>query len=172
MATIPPVACIWTGDVFAPLDRQLARARHYYGAGEVVSLAPFEERSEISHNHEFAFLNEAWKNLPEEYADALPTPEHLRKRLLIQTGWFEETAIDVGSVAGAERVAGHIRQREPFSYVIQRGGFVIVRVAKSQSRRAMNKEDFQKSKQDIMDAAEKLLEVEPGGLAKNAETVA
>jgi hypothetical protein len=35
-------------------------------------------------SHQFAFLREAWQQLPEDLADQWATPEHFRKALLIQ----------------------------------------------------------------------------------------
>lgn len=56
-------------------------------------LAPREERSSASHRHEFAWLREAWMNLPEHLAEQFPTETHLRKRALIEAGYYDETIV-------------------------------------------------------------------------------
>ena len=104
-----------------------------------------------SHNHEFAWLTEAWRNLPEGLAELYPSPEHLRKRALIQCGFYDETLVDAGTKAAAIRVAAAFRAREEFSLIAVRGPLVVIRTAKSQSRRAMDKKDFQTIKTQIME---------------------
>ena len=52
-----------------------------------------EHRSKASHDHFFAIINEAWKNLPEDMGDDFPSPEHLRKWALIKSGFCSETRI-------------------------------------------------------------------------------
>ena len=163
---VPAMPYRWTGDSLVPL--QPRRADQYLVIGEVYMLAPWEERSQASHAHEFAWLNEAWKNLPEELAEAYPSVEHLRKRALIQGGYFHETVIDVGSNAGATRTAAAVQFLDPFAYVIVRGGFVVVRRAESQSRRAMGKERFQASKTAILDIVSAMIGVEPQQLSAAA----
>jgi hypothetical protein len=110
-----------------------------------------QERSEQSHRHEFAWLREAWQNLPEYLADLYPTPDHLRKRALIEAGFYDETMVDAGTNAAALRVARElIRPMDEFAHVVVRGPLIVMRRAKSQSRRAMNKAEFQASKTAIM----------------------
>lgn len=131
-------------------------------------MVALEERSDKTHNHEFAFVGEAWKTLPETVADEFPTPEHLRKRALIATGFYHETIIDVGTLAGALRVASYVRSSDDFAHVVTRGGVVVVRKAKSQSRKAMGKADFQTSKTAILEWISNLLNVEAKTLEEQA----
>ena len=86
MATPQPFR--WSGSAMEPI-RPRAADRAYV-IGEVYTLDIWEPRSTASHNHEFAWLAEAWRNLPENLADLYPTPEHLRKRALIDAGYYDE----------------------------------------------------------------------------------
>lgn len=122
-----------------------------FAIGEVIHFQRWEERSAASHNHEFAWLSNAWLSLPESVSDLYPTPEHLRKRALIAAGYYNEQIVDAGSKAAAVRVAAAFRSREEFSITIVRGPLVVIRTAKSQSRRTMDKEEFQTSKTAIME---------------------
>src|SRR5258708_5689576 len=97
-----PIAFEWDGEAMKPLQPKLADKE--YVVGERYTLAPFEQRSLATHNHEFAWLYEAWMNLPEALAEQYPSPEHLRKRALIDAGYYDEVAIDAGSKAAAIRV--------------------------------------------------------------------
>lgn len=133
------------------VPRHSRRADQLFVVGEVYPLIVHEDRSSATHNHEFAWLREAWLNLPEALTDLYPTPEHLRKRALIEAGYYDETIVDAGNNAAALRVAAVFRAREEFSLVIVRGPAVVIRTAKSQSRRAMNKKEFQESKTAIME---------------------
>jgi hypothetical protein len=158
----PPCAFEWDGEVMKPLNAR--RADAYYTVGERYLLAPVNQRSDISHKHEFAWLREAWMSLPESLADQYPTTEHLRKRALIDAGFYDESITDVGSNAAALRVASAFRAIDDFSLVIVRGPIVVRRTAKSQSRRAMGAAEFQRSKTAIMEVIAGILGVEPGQL--------
>lgn len=168
----PAIPCVFHKGVFAPLKRAQNLTAAHYGEGEVVWVTPVEERSEVSHRHEFAWLREAWKNLPEHLAEHYPTPEHLRKRALIDAGFFNEQIIDAGSNAAALRVASYIRGEDDFALVIVRGPAVVIRKAKSQSRRSMDKDEFQASKQAVLETVSALIGVDPTDLQDREREVA
>lgn len=151
-----------------PLASLAQRCDELFVIGERYRLEEVNERSTVSHNHEFAWLNEAWKTLPEELAALYPSPEHLRKRALIQAGYYNEEVIDVGTKAGALRVASYVRGRDDFAYVAVRGPLVFVRTAKSQARKAMNRKEFQESKTAIMEVVAEMLGVSSQTLAAEA----
>jgi hypothetical protein len=161
-----PFACVFKGGAFHPLRRHHNEIASRYGEGEIVFVEEVEERSPKSHKHEFAWLKEAWLNLPERIADDFPTPEHLRKRALILGGFYHETIIDAGTNAAALRVAAYARNKDGFSHVVVRGPLVVERTAKSQSRRAMRAEEFQASKQAVLDVVSAMIGVAPEALRK------
>lgn len=164
----PPIPCVFLKGSFVPLRRAQNLAAAHYGEGEVVLLAPLEERSEASHDHQFAWLKEAWLQLPESIADQFPTPTHLRKRALIEAGYYDETMVDAGTRAAALRVAAFMQTREPFAFVVVRGPYAVMRTPKSQSHRAMGREDFQASKTAIMEIIANMIGVAPDQLARAA----
>jgi hypothetical protein len=108
-------------------------AEKAYCVGETYLLVNHENRSAVTHKHEFAWIKEAWKNLPEYLSDIYPTPEHLRKRALIDTGFYNENIIDAGTRAAAVRVAAYVRVLDDFKLVIVRSPLVIVRDASGES---------------------------------------
>jgi len=152
----------------APARRCQKEAARRFVPGQTYLMEEVQERSEASHAHEFAWLRDAWLNLPEQYADLYPTPEHLRKRALIQAGFYDEEIIDAGTGAAALRVAASLRKREEFSLVVVRGAFVVIRSPKSQSRRAMRKDEFQASKTAIMEVVAGMLGVSSEELSRRA----
>ena len=161
-----PQPFTWDGEVMRP--RRPRAADREFVMGETYILERWEPRSTLSHNHEFAWLAEAWKNLPEPLADQFPTPEHLRKRALIDAGYYNESIIDAGTNAAALRVASYARSKDDFAYVVVRGALVVERVAKSQSRRAMNRKEFQESKTAILEIVSAMISVTPEELTKEA----
>jgi len=167
MSATYPLGFEWTGSVMAPLNRRAAERQ--YVRGEQYCLDVREERSAATHNHEFAGLHDAWTNLPESLADLYPSPEHLRKRALIQAGYYDEEIIDVGSKAGALRVVASYRKIDDFAYIVARGPIVVIRRAKSQSRRAMDRKTFQVSKSAVMEVVAGMIDVEPQQLGKTEQ---
>lgn len=165
----PATAFRWDAEaqVMRPTHPGLAASR--FDADATYLLTAVEHRSGKSHDHEFAWLGEAFKNLPEGLAEQIPTVEHLRKRALIATGFYAETMIDAGSNAAALRVAAFMRAKDEFAHVVVRGAYAVERVAKSQSRRAMDKAEFQASKTAILDYVANLIGVAPETLDRQRE---
>jgi hypothetical protein len=149
----------WDGEAMRPLYSKIADK--VYVVGERYVLIPHEERSIAAHNHEFAWLHDAWLSLPETLAELYPSEDHLRKRALIEGGFYHETAVDAGTNAAAIRVAAAFQAFDVFSLVIVRGPIVIRRTAKSQSRRSMNKAEFQSSKDAIIEIVSAMIGVKP-----------
>jgi hypothetical protein len=168
----PPVLFQWTGEAMAPVGRFAKECDRLFVIGERYRLEEVCERSDASHRHEFAWLREAWNNLPESLADEFPTTEHLRKRALIQAGFYHEVVTDCGSNAAALRVATLARGMDQFAYAVVRGPLCVVRTAESQSRRTMGKARFQDSKTKIMEIVAELVGVAPETLNQNAERAA
>jgi hypothetical protein len=153
---------VWNGLAMVP--RRPDQAAKAFEEGQIYHLEEVTERSWASHSHQFAWINQAWENLPEALADTFPTPEHLRKAALIATGWHRETVIDLGSKAAALRFAAYVRGDDAFAQVIIRGSVATVRKARSQRMHGldrMTKAEFQKSKDDILGWISTLVGVDP-----------
>ena len=152
----------WNGEAMIPMrpkaaDKEFVIGRRYW-------LDEVSDRSWISHRHEFAFVAEAWNNLPDALVETFPTSEHLRKAALIATGWYREMIVEAGNAAAALRVAAYAKGRDEFAHVVTRGPTVIVRWARSQRMHGqdrMDKAEFQKSKDDILGWISNLLGVDP-----------
>lgn len=162
MTNAAPIVFEWTDEgAMKPLARFAKAADDAYCVGETYRMEVVEARSVVSHNHQFAWVHDAWLNLPEDIADLYPSSEHLRKRALIEAGYCDETTVDAGNNAAAIRVAATIRALDDFAYVVVRGSIVIIRRAKSQSIRAMGNKDFQASKRAILDIIAGMIGVQP-----------
>ena len=143
-------------------------AQRQYAAGETYRLEAREVRSLASHNHFFAVVTEGWNNLPEHLGERFPSPDHLRRWLLIKAGYYDERSIPVPSKAVALRIAAFVKPMDDYAVVTVREATVSVFTAKSQSMRAMGKQDFQKSKDAVLDSLAALVEVERRVLEANA----
>ena len=166
----PPIPCTWDGDAFAPVSQRFAKlADKFFVVGEIYAMVVEQPRSGASHNHQFAWLHEAWMSLPEGIADLYPSEEHLRKRALIEAGYYTETAIDAGTRAAALRVAAAVPALDEFAFAKVEGPIVLVRRAKSQSMRAMGAKQFYESKAAILAIIADMLSISPEALRKRGK---
>jgi len=162
---------VWKDGVFVPYGTRLAvYCDQQFGEGEIITFERHEERSTASHNHYFASINEAWQNLPEG-DERFPTPEALRKWALIRSGYCTEKTVVLKTSEEAQAVAAFMGSAEG-TVVVVRDNVVKRYTAKSQSVKSMNKEEFQRSKVDVLDTIAELLEVKRKELEKIAGRVA
>jgi len=164
-----PVAFKWVADAMVPLRPEAAKA---YEPGRVYWLEEVSERSWVSHSHQFAWLAEAWLQLPEDLAPLYPSPEHLRKRALIQAGFYDETAIPITDIKTAKTLIRYLHANDEFASVFLRDSTVFVRRAKSQRVHgpgAMSKAEFERSKNAILNVVAEMIGVSPEDLKAAAK---
>ena len=154
--------------------RLLTNAKPDLDEGEVVLVTIESGRSTNSHKHQFAWINDAWANLPESLC-AMPwadTPETMRKHALIATGFHQTYTLDCGAMATARRVKAALVAAEAgkHGYAIGRvvGPVVTIWTPESQSLRAMGGKRFQESKTAILDWIAAQIGVEPEKLVRAA----
>jgi hypothetical protein len=169
----PPMIMTWDGEALKPVRRFQKIADQRLVVGEQYRVDPEEERSLQSHQHYFAIVNEAWRNLPEGVAERFPTQEHLRKWALIKAGYFDNRSVVCASKAEASRVAAFVRPLDEYAVVVVSEAVVTIYTAKSQSTRAMGKESFQASKNAVQGVLAELVGVTSEALhaaATNSDT--
>lgn len=152
MSAPPPILLTYLGKgrFKVPSDHWANLADRHYGEGEVVRMVPDEQRSTATHNHYFACVADAHANLPDELAVQFPKPEHLRRYALIRTGYCTSHAITLDTAEEARRVYAFAKPMDEFSVVSLKGCVVTRFTAQSQSHKAMNKQTFAKSKEDVL----------------------
>jgi len=155
------------GEFAAASQFWASRADKAFVVGEHYKLDEHHDRSQVSHNHYFAALGNAWSNLPDRMLEEFPTAEVLRKKLLIRAGYADERSIVCASKAEAQRVAAFIKPMDDYAVVTVREAVVRVYTAQSQSVKAMGAKPFQASKQAVLDALDDLLGVEHGATARS-----
>jgi hypothetical protein len=163
-----PIRFIWRDGVLVPDGQRAARyCDENFGEGEVVMMERHEERSDASHRHYFACIQEGWSNLPEA-DERFPTPEALRKWALVRNGYCTESSIVCSSPDQAHTVAAFMGYTEGVVIVV-RDNVVKRFIAKSQSLKAMNKQEFQQSKDVVLDTIAELIRVKRSRLEKAGE---
>lgn len=166
----PLIVWEWNGEAMIPLPRFHNIVNATFTVGERYKMEPHDERSTVSHNHEFAVIAEAWQSLPEQYANEpwAQTPEHLRKYALIRCRYCNTQTYDCASNAEAKRWAANLRPLDEYSIVSVKGAVVYRFTAMSQSKRAMGPKVFQESKQAILEFIGELIGVTPEAMGRAA----
>jgi len=154
----------WNGAVMVPMRPELAE--HQFVPDYRYLLEAHHERSYQRHKAYFASLHEAWQSLA---SDRWPTPEHLRKAALIRTGWYEERILACDNEAAAERTVAFVKPFDAFAVIFADGLQVHVLTARSQSYKAMGRDDFNRSMDDVLSFVAALLEVPKDVLAAQGE---
>jgi len=164
-----PIRFIWRDGVLVPDGRRAAEYCDSFGEGEIIMMERHEERSTVSHNHYFASIATAWDNLPEtpENTVRFPNPEALRHWALIKAGYCTEAHVVCDTEEQANTVAGFMGHAAGVIIVVK-GNVVKKFTAKSQSVKAMNKQEFQLSKVAVLDIIAELIEVTRKRLESNA----
>jgi hypothetical protein len=162
-----PVRFIWRDGVLVPDGpRAVNYCDQNFGEGEVVMMERHEERSLASHSHYFACIQEGWENLPEK-DERFPTPEALRKWALIKSGYCIENSFACDTPEQAALLAAFMGNSEG-TLIVVRENVVKRYTAKSQSLKAMNKKEFQESKDAVLDTIATLIDVKRKRLEQNA----
>lgn len=165
-----PLMLRYEGDgEFKPAASYWAKqADRDFVVGMTYRLVEHQERSTATHNHFFAAINEAWQSLPDHLMAEYPSPEHLRKKMLIRAGYCDETTIVLGTKADAMRVAAMAKGLDEFAIVVPRENVVTIYRAQTQSYKGMDRKTFAESKEKVLDAIYALLGVSAPVRTKNA----
>ncbi len=172
MTSLPLLLCTWDGDSLIPAQGFKQRCDELLVVDEKYRVEMREERSINSHNHYFAAIDEAWRNLPELWSERFPTPDHLRRWCLIKAGFRDERTIVAKSNTQARAIAVFVKPLDDYAVCVARDNVVVVWTAKSQSGRAMGKKDFQTSKEAVLRECAELIGVTPAKLRDNTERAA
>lgn len=156
----------WDGEGFVPIGRYKKQADAEYVVGQVYTIDVVLERSNNTHRHFFASVNEVWLNLPEGLAERFPTSEHLRKYALIRGGYADERSIICATPEDAVRVAAFVQPMDSYAVVTVSDYVVRVFTAQSQSYRTMGAKTFQDSKAKVLEFLTELIGVTPEQLRR------
>lgn len=165
-----PILMQWNGEAMVPATSYWQRqCDEQFVVGMRYRMVQEAERSTVSHNHEFAWLQEAWNNLPDELYAQYPNSEVLRKHGLIAKGFCTMVQHVCPTKAEADRLAAILKPYDQYAIVVARGNVVTVYTAVSQSRRSMGAKQFQQSKSALMEFVGDLLGVDPETVGKQSE---
>lgn len=164
----------WDGDAMVPLPRFTKQANDEYVVGYKYVLTaetPEDQRSRAAHARFFATIKDTyWMNLPERYQFEpwAASPQFLRHRALIETGWFVPDEYVCASHAEAMRWLTMLppptdKDGKPVYYQRTVAGSVLVqRRPRSQAYRSMKKAEFQQSCADVEGFLDELIGVRLG----------
>lgn len=136
----------WNGVAMMPSRPELAE--RIFRPDGMYLLEAHHERSYKRHQAYFASLHEAWASLR---VDDFPTPEHLRKFALIKCGFYDERVLVCDTAAQAERVVVFMRPMDDYAIMVRDSALVRVWTAKSQSYKAMGRDEFNRSMEAVLD---------------------
>ncbi len=168
MSDFTPIRYAWNGSVMTPHASWLRMARRQFENGHDYDLQVYEARTAASHRHYFAAVNEAFKNLPENVSARFPSPEHLRKWALVQTGYHEERHIACDSERQARAVGALCRSLDEYAVISIGGNVVQVWTAKSQRVSKMDRKTFEESKKAVLDLIASMIGTTAEALYENA----
>ena len=169
MKNLQPVIMTWNGQSMTPMPMSFPLCMRQFTIGEQYRLVAEEERSVQSHKHYFAAVYEAWQNLPEDLAARFPTAEILRHWCLVKCHYATEKTVVLETMRDAEYLYEYICEKRDNDTFVQRSDNVIkIWTAKSQSTRAMDREEFQRSKEAVLGLLSELIGTSVGELKKNA----
>jgi hypothetical protein len=161
----------WDGEALVPANQVWAgRADRDLVVGEKYVVAEYSTRSKRSHDHFFAAVDEAFQNLPEQFAGRFRDSEHMRKVALVECGYYTETIQHFSTKDDAIKAASMVTEDGAVVSVYRT--YCIKRVPLSQSYRGMGKAVFQKSKTDVLDWVAALIGVPTEKLLEESEAVA
>lgn len=172
MVRIRPTVFVWTREgAMVPLPRFRKQCNEQFVVDCEYPLAMLEPRSRASHSHYFASVHEGWLNLPEKIAHDFPSSEHLRKWCLIQAGYCTERNLVCDSEEHANALAALAGQADDYALVIVSGNVVKIFRAASQDAANMGREEFQKSKTEVLDLISGLLRISVSDLQKMGDHI-
>lgn len=128
--------------------------------GEVLTWQLVQERSMKSHDHFFAAVHDAWQNLPETVAMEFPNDLSLRKYGLIKAGYCTVTKIVCANNKEANIAVALYLKIDEYLLCDVSGNVATIYRAQSQSRKAMGKEVFQKSKTAVLEVLSDMIGAE------------
>jgi hypothetical protein len=163
-----PIPMRWDGEHMVPLAGHTRRADDQFVIGAVYPMVEAADRSPETHKHFFATVREAWNHLPESLAERFPSDKHLRKFALIKSGHCDQRSLVCATKAEAQRVAAFMKQADGYDLITVRDNVVVHYTAHSQAEKAMGREVFQKSKDDVFRVISQMIGVEVTSLRKAA----
>ena len=152
-----PLIYMGDGDFRASSPYHIRRCNQLYGQGELVTVEAISERSMASHRHYFAEVEDLWETLPETLAGDFPSSTSLRKFALIKAGYCKQRRLVLPTHEDAKEAALMINELDSYALCDVAGCTLTVWVARSQSLKAMGREEFEKSKADVLDVIRKLI---------------
>jgi hypothetical protein len=157
----------WSGTAFEPARRFMKECDAKLVVGQFYRLEISEGTSARSRAHYFARIRDIWMSLPDHLSAQYKSETALRKHALVATGWANSRQFIASDPREARRFAAFVRSRpddddedQQYSIVTIHGDVVTELTPRSQKQHRMTKDEFQRSKEDVLNYLEALVGVE------------
>lgn len=145
------VQFVWTDEgVMKPLPRFKVLCDKQYTVGEEYTLTPPDNRSLRSLRHYMVAVKEGWENLAEEWDGMFESPEHLRKWCLVWEGYATKREIHYDTPKDALASKELIKGLDEYVVAKVKDNVLMIFRPKSQSGAAMQRQEFQDSKERVL----------------------
>lgn len=161
-----PLEYVWQGGAWHPLPYYAKQAQLAFGEGEIARLERIEHRSVASHKAFFAWVQEAYENLPEGYRGRWVSPDDFRHWLLTFTKFCTRHECIMPSKAAANAMKKFLDG--DYHRTVVEGNTFIGYKAMSQSYRSMSARAFQESREAFDTVAAQVLGIHPDDIKRNA----
>ena len=140
----------WTGEAFLPLRKYVAICNASMVVGERYILGAEPLSSPASRRHFFAAIHELFSSWPEAHPRQFQTENHMRKWALIRCGFRTERQFATASKAEARRLATFLAAGDEYAELSVVDNVIIEWRALSQKSHAMGREQFGRSKTEVL----------------------
>lgn len=149
------IASYYREGAFVPLNPEETNRLFY--EGELVFLKPDRKRYWPRHQWFMALIRDAWVSLPDEKREKYPSPDILRKRLLIASGFSIVRSFVCKTNEDAAKYAEFIAPSLDFYTVISiQDNILVLLTAQSQAIDAMDENTFKESCQAVIEELSKM----------------
>lgn len=150
------IACRYREGVFSPLSPKAIQDK--FQEGELVFLRVDRKRNWPGHQAFMALINDAFETMPDNLREEYSSPDILRRRLLIASGYATIDSIVCTSNDEAIKTAYKMAKfTNDHTFLSLRGSVVVIARAHSQAMDKMDADTFKASCEACIDQLEKLL---------------
>jgi len=171
MKDLRPAVFTWTGEAMVPTPESLPLCMRQFDKGALYQMRAMRERSVKSHNEFMALVKEAFDNLPEHLASRFPTVSRLRYWCLAKCGYCAEKTRIFQTRHDAKVFEDYVIESSTTSYCQVEGNVAMIWTPTSQRYKydpEMDYEEFEKSKEAVLELLADMIGVHPRELKRNA----
>lgn len=150
------IATRYKAGAFVPLSP--ASIQDSFTDGEIYYVKVDKKRYMPRHDWFMTLIRESWETLPDDLREKFPSPDILRKRLLISAGYADIRSIVCSTDAEAKKFAIFIGgSLDDYTIMSVQGNIIVLATAKSQAVNNMDADTFIQSCDNVLNELALLL---------------